>query len=153
MVSFRTNPPYTCNTLQHTATHCDTLRHTATRCDTLRHSAAHYSTLQHTATHCNTLQRRGQENEKLCTSAQIVYIHTNNYVPQLPSKRQGDQLLIPTPIIHIHIHTNVWIPQNVRARRRATSRARRRGEQTKSLQFVGKLRGWGLEFRGFGFRI
>ena len=47
---------YTCNTLQHTATHCNTLQHSATFCNTLQHTATHCNTLQHSATHCNTWQ-------------------------------------------------------------------------------------------------
>jgi len=30
--------PYSCNTLQHTATHCNTLQHTATICNTRQHT-------------------------------------------------------------------------------------------------------------------
>jgi len=64
---------FTCNTLQHTATHCmqHSGRESITRCNftrrnTLKHIATRCNTLQHTATHCNTLRRSATASSREC---------------------------------------------------------------------------------------
>jgi len=91
--------PYTCNTLQHTASHCSTLRHTATHCDTLRHIATHCSTLQHTASHCNTLQHTATSQAR---RREIVLIRTNYLHPHQKLRSSASEQEAERPIICIH---------------------------------------------------